>query len=370
MDGFPDKLKLKVAAGRSTDPCILRKPRVGTPGLPLTLGGSGKAGKKALSDTLSTQTETIFGFMDAVTKSFEPTKPAAVQAFTFTSALASVRAAIVLLALTALLILLTGCRDEQAETRERSRDFADLMRDGRQAALDPYGLYRQTEAGTLEAVAADRLDLGRCASINNFWCLKTPGGAQWKGQIGADASGHAAFIDPVYSARAFARLMRIYRFRHNLVTVREVARRYAPPGDCIGSLSFCPVSEDVVIGPDNPQRQVGDRVITYSLTRPGDGFERKTLETCSRPLLYCPRGINRSEAYAATLAAALGLDSIDDDIALFDDKGRLDFTRAQTLFQAMTRFELGADYAVDPTLIRRGILMEARDYLQENQRLY
>ena len=362
MDGFPDKLKLKVAAGRSTDPCILRKPRVGTPGLLLSLGGSGKAGKKALSDTLSTQTETIFGFMDAVTQSFEPSQTAPGRFFT--------HAAAILLALTALLILLTGCRDEQAETRERSRDFAGLMRDDRQAALDLYGLYRQTEAGTLEAVVADRLDLGRCASINNFWCLKTPGGAQWKGQIGADVSGHAAFVDPVYSARAFARLMRIYRFRHNLVTVREVARRYAPPGDCIGSLSFCPVSEDVVIGPDQPRRQVGDQVITYSLTRPGDGFERKPLEACSRPLLYCPRGINRSEAYAATLAAALGLDSIDDDIALFDDKGRLDFTRAQTLFQAMTRFELGPDYAVDPTLIRRGILMEARDYLQENQRLY
>ena len=235
----------------------------------------------------------------------------------------------------------------------------------------------RTKAGTFEAVAAapaagsDALpELGRCASINNFWCLKTPSGAQWKGQIGADASGHAVFVDPVYSARAFARLMRIYRFRHDLVTVRDVARRYAPPGDCIGSLSFCPVSDDVELGPDRPRRQVGDLVITYSLTRPGDDFERKPLEACTRPLLYCPRGINRSEAYAATLAAALGLGSIDDDIALFDDKGRLDFTRAQTLFQAMTRFELGADYAVDPTLIRRGILMEARDYLQENQRLY
>ena len=290
---------------------------------------------------------------------------------------ASARAATILLALVTLLVVLTGCRDEQAETRERSRDFAGTLREGYSEALNPYGLYRQTEAGTFEAVTAapaagsDALpELGRCASINNFWCLKTPGGAQWKGQIGADASGHAAFVDPVYSARAFARLMRIYRFRHDLVTVRDVARRYAPPGDCIGSLSFCPVSDDVELGPDRPRRQVGDLVITYSLTRPGDDFDRKPLEACTRPLLYCPRGINRSEVYAATLAAALGLGSIDDDIALFDDKGRLDFTRAQTLFQAMTRFELGADYAVDPTLIRRGILMEARDYLQENQRLY
>ena len=290
---------------------------------------------------------------------------------------ASARAAAILLALVTLLVVLTGCRDEQAETRERSRDFAGTLREGRPEALNPYGLYRQTKAGTFEAVTAapaagsDALpELGRCASINNFWCLKTPGGAQWKGQIGADASGHAVFVDPVYSARAFARLMRIYRFRHDLVTVRDVARRYAPPGDCIGSLSFCPVSDDVELGPDRPRRQVGDLVITYSLTRPGDDFERKPLEACTRPLLYCPRGINRSEVYAATLAAALGLGSIDDDIALFDNKGRLDFTRAQTLFQAMTRFELGADYAVDPTLIRRGILMEARDYLQENQRLY
>lgn len=307
--------------------------------------------------------------MNAGTEPFEPNQTAAAPVLA--------RAAAILLALTALLILLAGCRDEQAETRERSRDFAGTLREGRPEALNPYGLYRQTEAGTFEAVTAapaagsDALpELGRCASINNFWCLKTPGGAQWKGQIGADASGHAVFVDPVYSARAFARLMRIYRFRHDLVTVRDVARRYAPPGDCIGSLSFCPVSDDVELGPDRPRRQVGDLVITYSLTRPGDDFERKPLEACTRPLLYCPRGINRSEAYAATLAAALGLGSIDDDIALFDNKGRLDFTRAQTLFQAMTRFELGADYAVDPTLIRRGILMEARDYLQENQRLY
>ena len=300
--------------------------------------------------------------MDAVTQSFEPSQTAPGRVFT--------RAAAILLALTALLILLTGCRDQQAETRERSQDFAGLLRDGRQAALDPYGLYRQTEAGTLEAAAATAGSIWALRQHQQLLVPQDPGGAQWKGQIGADASGHAAFVDPVYLARAFARLMRIYRFRHDLVTVREVARRYAPPGDRIGSLSFCPVSEDVVIGPDQPQRQVGDQVITYSLTRPGDGFERKPLEACSRPLLYCPRGINRSEAYAATLAAALGLDSIDDDIALFDDKGRLDFTRAQTLFQAMTRFELGADYAVDPTLIRRGILMEAREYLQENQRLY
>jgi hypothetical protein len=307
--------------------------------------------------------------MNAGTEPFEPNQTAAARVLA--------RAAVILLALIALLILVAGCRDEQAETRERSRDFAVTLREGQQEALDPYGLYRQTEAGTFEAVTAvtaaesnARPELGRCASINNFWCLKTPGGAQWKGQIGADASGHAAFVDPVYSARAFARLMRIYRFQHDLVTVRDVARRYAPPGDCIGSLSFCPVSGEVELGPDRPQRQVGDQVITYSLTRPGDDFERKPLEACGRPLLYCPRGINRSEAYAATLAAALGLGSIDDDIALFDDKGRLDFTRAQTLFQAMTRFELGADYAVDPTLIRRGILMEARNYLQENQRLY
>ena len=113
-------------------------------------------------------------------------------------------AALVTLALVTLLVVLTGCRDEQAETRERSRDFAGTLREGRPEALNPYGLYRQTKAGTFEAVTAATAagsnalpELGRCASINNFWCLKTPGGAQWKGQIGADASGHAVFVDPV-----------------------------------------------------------------------------------------------------------------------------------------------------------------------------
>ncbi|MGB0481199.1 MAG: hypothetical protein ACPGPA_03080 [Alphaproteobacteria bacterium] len=277
--------------------------------------------------------------------------------------------------LLALLTSLAACSliDQQEPAPEPVIETVSAERAYAFTKVRPYGLYRQSgqQWESLEMTSEELHAPGRrCIRQNNYWCVKTPKDQQWKGQIGADASGHAAFVDPVYSARAFARLMRIYRFRHDLVTVREVARRYAPPGDCIGSLSFCPVSEDVVIGPDQPQRQVGDQVITYSLTRPGDGFERKPLEACSRPLLYCPRGINRSEAYAATLAAALGLDSIDDDIALFDEKGRLDFTRAQTLFQAMTRFELGADYAVDPTLIRRGILMEARDYLQENQRLY
>ncbi|MGB0482718.1 MAG: hypothetical protein ACPGPA_10860, partial [Alphaproteobacteria bacterium] len=150
MDGFPDKLKLKVAAGRSTDPCILRKPRVGAPGFPLALGGSGKAGKKALSDTLSTQTETIFGFMDAVTQSFEPSQTAPGRVFT--------RAAAILLALTALLILLTGCRDEQAETRERSQDFAGLLRDGRQLAGD-----ERSDEGADAARVNDLLLGGRVA---------------------------------------------------------------------------------------------------------------------------------------------------------------------------------------------------------------
>lgn len=283
---------------------------------------------------------------------------------------------LVLVLLTLTGILLSGCKDEDRGAKQRSRDFDAGLRDGRETNLPPYGLYRtDPEAGNrLVPVTlgtqpfAD--NLGRCAGINNYWCIKTPGSASWKGQTGADSSGHAIFSDPVYSARAFARLMRIYRFRHGLLTLRQVAQRYAPPGDCVGSLSFCPVSDEIRVGADRPQRQVGDQLITYSLNLPGADFERRPLANCDRPLLYCPRGINQTEAYAKALATVVGLASIDDEIALFDAKGRLNFVRAQALFQAVSRFELGAEFAVDPTLIRRGMLMEAQDYLRENHRLY
>ena len=45
--------------------------------------------------------------------------------------------------------------------------------------------------------------------------------------------------------------------------------------------------------------------------------------------------------------------------------GLLHYARAQQLYQAMARYEMGADYAVDPTLIRRGMVMEAQDYLTD-----
>ena len=147
-----------------------------------------------------------------------------------------------------LLVLLTSLAacsllDEQEPAPEPVPETVSAERAYAFTKVRPYGLYRQSgqQWESLEMTPAELNAPGRrCIRQNNYWCVKTPKDQQWKGQIGQDKSGHAIFADPVYSARAFARLMRNYRFKHELITTRELALRYAPPSDCIGTLSYCP----------------------------------------------------------------------------------------------------------------------------------
>lgn len=237
----------------------------------------------------------------------------------------------------------------------------------------PYGLYRQSgqQWESLEMTSEELHAPGRrCIRQNNYWCVKTPKDQQWKGQIGQDKSGHAIFADPVYSARAFARLMRNYRFKHELITTRELALRYAPPSDCIGTLSYCPRSGASQIPKSWTRGLMDGKTVAYTETQPGTDFYRTQTSSCATPVLYCPKGFNDSLLYATTLAKAVGAWSIDQDLGLFDEEGLLHYTRAQYLYQAMARYELGRDFAVDPDLIKRGMVMEAEDYLTDKGRLH
>lgn len=146
-----------------------------------------------------------------------------------------------------------------------------------------------------------------CIRHENYWCVKTP--PNWDGKVGSDARGHAIFADPAMGARAFAVLMRTYRFKYERETAKEIISRYAPATDCVGSIG---------IPPD------------------------------------CPHGLNPVNEYALEIAKAVGK-SADEKLDLFADDGRIDLRVAIPLFQAFARFELTAKYQVSEELIRQGI---------------
>ena len=273
-----------------------------------------------------------------------------------------------------LLFGLAACaKQDEPEAEIRVTEFAMAQRAASLEKVRPYGLYRQAgqQWQKLEMTPQELAAPGRrCIRQNNYWCVKTPPTERWRGQVGEDNSGHAIFADPVYSARAFARLMRNYRFKHEIITARQLAMRYAPPSDCIGTLSFCPISPAVQVPSNWTRGSMDGKTVAYTETQPSSAFYRAKTSACDTPVLYCPRGFNDSLTYASALAKAVGAQSIDQNIGLFDEAGLLHYTRAQQLYQAMARYEMGADYAVDPTLIRRGMVMEAQDYLTDKGRLH
>lgn len=276
-----------------------------------------------------------------------------------------------------LLLFLSACSqkaDEAPATNQlRVTEFAMAQRAASLEKVRPYGLYRQAGRSweKLEMTTAELHAPGRrCIRQNNYWCVKTPKGDTWRGQVGSDKSGHAIFADPVYSARAFARLMRNYRFKHEIITARELAMRYAPPSDCIGTLSYCPRSSSTPIPQSWTRGSMDGKTVAYTESEPSSAFYRAQTSACNTPVLYCPKGFNDSLTYATALAKSVGAVSIDQQIGLFDTRGLLHYGKAQALYQAMARYELGADYAVDPTLIRRGMVMEAQDYLTDKGRLH
>jgi len=272
-----------------------------------------------------------------------------------------------------LLLVLAACAQKEPKQKLRATEFAMAQRAASLEKVRPYGLYRQAgrnweklEMTTDELNAPGR----RCIRQNNYWCVKTPPSERWRGQVGEDNSGHAIFADPVYSARAFARLMRNYRFKHEIITARQLAMRYAPPSDCIGTLSYCPVSSATSIPSNWTRGSMDGKTVAYTESEPSDAFFRAQTSACDTPVLYCPRGFNDSLTYASALSDAVGVQSVDQNIGLFDTAGLLHYGRAQALYQAMARYEMGASYAVDPTLIRRGMVMEAQDYLTDKGRLH
>lgn len=264
-------------------------------------------------------------------------------------------------------------QSDEADSKIRVTEFAMAQRAASLEKVRPYGLYRQAGPSweKLEMTPEELAAPGRrCIRQNNYWCVKTPPSERWRGQVGEDNSGHAIFADPVYSARAFARLMRNYRFMHEIITTRQLAMRYAPPSDCIGTLSYCPVTAATTIPEGWTRGSMDGKTVAYTESKPSSAFYRAQTSACATPVLYCPSGFNDSLTYASALAKAVGAYSIDQDIGLFDQSGLLHYTRAQQLYQAMARYEMGADYAVDPTLIRRGMVMEAQDYLTDKGRLH
>lgn len=173
------------------------------------------------------------------------------------------------------------------------------------------GLIVWTDAGWRDAAVSARLP--KCARINNYWCVKTPGADTWNGQIGEDDRGHAQFDHPTYSARAFVRLMHTYRFKHGVTSLRGIVYRYAPPGDCIGS---------------NRDPRTG----------------------------LCPDGANSPSAYAWWVAEALGV-GLDEPLPLFVDERTVNADWMAALAVNMAAFEMGRAFRPHPALVEDGIRM-------------
>ncbi len=153
-----------------------------------------------------------------------------------------------------------------------------------------------------------------CVRLNNYWCIKTPNASYWEGQTGRDEREHAAFKHPAYGARAFARLMRAYHFKHGLDTPVAIISRYAPATDCKGWAGF-----------------------------------------------HCPEKVT---SYAKTVADGLGI-SPNQSIGLFNPDGTMNENRAIDLFRIFAKVEIGGGFIVPEPLIRRGIQLEQTAYLNK-----
>jgi hypothetical protein len=68
-------------------------------------------------------------------------------------------------------------------------------------------------------------NLPRCIRLNNYWCIKTAG---WRGEIGADAEGHAAFASAGEGAGAAVTLLRRYYLDYGRKSARAIVAHWAP----------------------------------------------------------------------------------------------------------------------------------------------
>ena len=179
------------------------------------------------------------------------------------------------------------------------------------------GLLIRMRDGTYSQAAFSEQELNApgmvCIRFNNYWCIKSPLGEEtyWRGQISQDDRRHAQFSDPVFGARAFARLMHTYRFRYNLQSSSDILSRYAPTTDTVGSIE------------GNP--------------------------------------LNPTNTYATFIARSVGKEP-DDPLNLFHADGTFNAEIAVPVFQAFVRFELSAKYSIEEDFIIGAIrLLEGKD---------
>ncbi|MGE0717607.1 MAG: structural protein [Alphaproteobacteria bacterium] len=79
-------------------------------------------------------------------------------------------------------------------------------------------------------------------------------GTQWQG-MAADQSGDRRFIvfeTPEWGIRAIVRVLRSYRDKHGLKTVRGIISRWAPPAENPTHLYIAFVTDRLGVDPDDP----------------------------------------------------------------------------------------------------------------------
>jgi len=267
-------------------------------------------------------------------------------AFSLSWSLRAASQAVLLCSVALFSLLYTGCS---------SSGRSDLSR--------PAGLLENAGNGQFvpaRITAADRrAGVPRCIDLNNYWCIKAPSDRYWQGQIGRDEDGHARFRHPVYAARAFARIMRTYHYRHGLRSPRAIIGRYTPSFDCPNPRFYCPNSRSAAVGTQGERvLHIDNRFAIYrSELPPGYGPD----SGCENPVFVCREGYNPNWNYFDYISEKTGV-GWDEDLRLFDENQRIDRSRALVIFRAFAQFEISAHYLVERDLILRAITMEERDF--------
>lgn len=144
-----------------------------------------------------------------------------------------------------------------------------------------------------------------CVRYNNFWCLK---GTQWDGQIKVGEQHLAIFSTPVYSARAFAVMIKKYYRVYKLKTPRTMLSRFILSPSCAA---------------------------------------QKSLSVCKDMWA-------RVDKYSVDLAGAMGI-AVDEDCGIMRPDGSFVATRARILFRALAHQESGITLQVNDALVDEGI---------------
>lgn len=175
--------------------------------------------------------------------------------------------------------------------------------------IKPEGLLYKNEPASLDLNTIKKSGY-LCIRYNNYWCVKQSlQNGPWLGSTGQDYRDHAIFADPVYAARAVVRILKTYTTIHKLDTVQKIMSRYAPSGDCIGSLGVPP---------------------------------------------NCVKGVNPTNSYALMVAQKIGV-APDQPLFLFARDGTLNTELMTRLLVAISEFELPQGYRASEAIVSRGI---------------